>query len=357
MSKIVINKNLAKYYYKFVDSVMKPNVTHSTITGYASPTAGGVISTFSTIRDYVVTKQSTLDTLDKISRFYNSSFSYNALGWFSTDAQNTNPYNKGVLTNTYDFGKEVYVMNLTTSASSGNPTGYPTTPFKLYTSTDGTDWTEAYSSTVNLTTVKVHTLNLTTRYIKIIADGNVFISPNTGFLIRGLEATNQIINYTTDLGIIITQILIESSRASTLASLVSNGVITQAEKDAMLLINLTDRPVVTSSLTNDVVKFTMTNPNKLVRRYVKSTDNTNNETLYLLFPNYTYAPFSAVNHIATTICHYVSTRSEKSEQALSYIAISMGTTGTEDIVLDYADNIDYLDDMDIKIKLPTIINI
>lgn len=237
MSKIVINKNLAKYFYKFVDNVFKPLTANTTVTGYSAPTTAttGLISA---LREVVITKQSTLTTLDKISAYYRN------------------------VTNT-------------------------------------TDWTN-------------------------------------------------------DLSIILTSIVTQSTRATTLASLVTKGVITQAESDAMLLINLTDRPIITSTLTDDVVTFNMTNPNKLVRRYVKSTDNSA-ETMYLLFPYYTDNKFNGVIHYGSVYYSHPTTSSELSKQVLSYIAISLGTTGTEDIVLDYDANIDYIDDMSFKIKLPTTI--
>lgn len=233
MSKIVINKNLAKYYYKFVDNVFKPLTTNTLVT-----TTTGTTGLISALREVVVTKQSTLATLDKISTYYRN------------------------VTNT-------------------------------------TDWTN-------------------------------------------------------DLSIIITSILTQSSRATTLTSLVTKGVITQAESDAMLLINLTDRPVITSTIVGDTVTFKMTQPNKLVRRYVKATDNSS-ETMYLLFPYYTNNSFNGVLHYGSTVYSYNTVSSEFSKQVLSYIAISLGTSGTEDIVVDYDGNIDYLDDMDFKIKLPTSI--
>lgn len=234
MSKIVINKNLAKYYYKFVDNVFKPLTTNTLVT-----TTTGTTGLISALREVVITKQSTLATLDKISTYYRN------------------------VTNT-------------------------------------TDWTN-------------------------------------------------------DLSIIITSILTQSSRATTLTSLVTKGVITQAESDAMLLINLTDRPVITSTIVGDTVTFKMTQLNKLVRRYVKATDNSS-ETMYLLFPYYTTNTFNGVVHYnQVTPYSYNTVSSEFSKQVLSYIAISLGTSGTEDIVVDYDGNIDYLDDMDFKIKLPTSI--
>ena len=157
MSKIAINKNFAKYFYKFVDNVFKPLTAQTTVSTYSGVTP--TVTAISAMREVVVTKQSTLATLDKIVKYYNDSFSYNTLGWFTTDVNNTNPYTKNVLTNTYDFGKVVSIMSLTTSASASNPSSYPTSPFKLYTSTNGTDWMEIYSSDVNLSTVKIHNLN------------------------------------------------------------------------------------------------------------------------------------------------------------------------------------------------------
>lgn len=354
MSKIVINKNLAKYFYKFVDNVFKPLTANTTVTGYSAPTTAttGLISA---LREVVITKQSTLTTLDKISAYYrNANFSYERLGWFNTDVNNTNPYTMGVLTNTFDFGKVVNVLSLTTSASATNPTTYKTQPFKLYTSTNGTDWVESYSSDVAYSVEHLHNLNFMTRYMKIIASGNVWVNPIKAFEVVGYSSSNTITDWTNDLSIILTSIVTQSTRASTLANLVTKGVITQAESDAMLLINLTDRPIITSTLTDDVVTFNMTNPNKLVRRYVKSTDNSA-ETMYLLFPYYTDNKFNGVVHYGSVYYSHPTTSSELSKQVLSYIAISLGTTGTEDIVLDYDANIDYLDDMSFKIKLPTTI--
>lgn len=238
MSKIVINKNLAKYFYKFVDNVFKPNTTTLVGSVVTSGTTTATSITYSALREFVITKESTLTTLDKISRYYRND------------------------TNTTDLTK--------------------------------------------------------------------------------------------DLSVIITGILNQSTRASTLATLVSKNIITQAESDDMLLINLTDRPVITSTLSGDTITFNMTNPNKLVRRYVKDTDNIT-ETMYLLFPYYADIRFNPGTHYLTGVLLYNTTSSELSKQVLSYIAISLGTTGTEDIVLDYDANIDYIDDMSFKIKLPTTI--
>ena len=349
MGKIVINKNLAKYYYKFADNIFKPITTNSTPTAYSGLTP--TVSTVANLRENVVTKQSTITVLDKISAYYRNI----NLAWFSTDANNTNPYTKGVLTNSYDFGKSITITSLTTSASATNPSTYKTSPFKLYTSTDGNTWVEAYSSDVSYSVEHLHTLNLNTRYLKMIATGDVFVNATKAFDIVGYPTMTGISDWSNDLSIIISGILNSTTRATTLAGLVTKGVITQSESDSILLINLTDRPVITSTLTNDVITFKMTNPNKLVRRYVKDTDNVSNETLYLLFPYYTSNTFNSTAHYNTTYYSYLTTTSALSKQVLSYVAISIGTTGTEDIVLDYIDNIDYIDDMDIKIKVPNTI--
>lgn len=348
MSKIVINKNLAKYFYKFVDNVFKPLTANTTVTGYSAPTTGttGLISA---LREVVVTKQSTLATLDKISAYYrNLIYSNESFGWFTQDVNTINRYTTNT-TNTFDFGKIATIHSLTTTTASRS-----TSPFKIFVSDDNVNWVESYVSSTTLTTEVKHIINKSGRYIKMTSDGSVCVPYTKAFEVYGYSSTGNIIDWTTDLSIIITSILTQSTRAATLASLVTKGVITQAESDAMLLINLTDRPIITSTITDDVVTFNITNPNKLVRRYVKATDNSA-ETMYLLFPYYTNNSFNGALHYGSTVYSYNTVSSEFSKQVLSYIAISLGTSGTEDIVLDYDANIDYIDDMSFKIKLPTTI--
>ena len=351
MGKIVINKNLAKYYYKFADNIFKPITTNSTVVGYSSPTAE-TTAVISTIREIVLTKQSTITVLDKISTYYrNLIYSWESFGWFTQDVNTVNRYTTNVV-NTFNFGKTVNVYSLTTTTAYGRNTS----PFKIFLSDDNINWNLVLDSTTTLTGIIKHNINQSGQYIKMeVPTGSVCIPQFMGFEVYGYSSTGTIIDWSTDLSVIISGILNSTTRATTLAGLVTKGVITQSESDSILLINLTDRPVITSTLTNDVITFKMTNPNKLVRRYNKDTDNASNETLYLLFPYYTSNTFNSTAHYNTTYYSYLTTTSALSKQVLSYVAISIGTTGTEDIVLDYADNIDYIDDMDIKIKVPNTI--
>ena len=349
MSKIVINKNLAKYFYRFVDNVFKPLTANTTVTGYSAPTTGttGLISA---LREVVITKQSTLATLDKISTYYrNLIYSNESFGWFRQDVNTINRYTTNT-TNTFDFGKSATIYSLTTTTAYSRSTS----PFKIFVSDDNVNWVESYVSSATLTTEVKHIINKSGRYIKLTTDGSVCVPYTKAFEVYGYSSTGNIIDWTIDLSVIITGILTQSTRATTLATLVSKNIITQAESDAMLLINLTDRPIVTSTITDDVVTFNMTNPNKLVRRYIKDIDNST-ETMYLLFPYYTNNSFNGALHYGSTVYSYNTVSSELSKQVLSYIAISLGTTGTEDIVLDYDANIDCIDDMSFKIKLPTTI--
>lgn len=349
MSKIVINKNLAKYYYKFVDNVFKPLTANSTVTGYSAPTTGttGLISA---LREVVVTKQSTLATFDKISAYYrNLIYANESFGWFTQDVNTINRYTTNT-TNTFDFGKVATLYSLTTTTAYGRSTS----PFKIFVSDDNVNWIEVYDNPNTLTTEVKHIINKSGRYVKMTTGGSVCVPYTKAFEVYGYSSTGNIIDWTIDLSVIITGILNQSTRAATLATLVSKNIITQAESDAMLLINLTDRPVITSTISGDTVTFTITNPNKLVRRYIKDTDNST-ETMYILFPYYTNNSFNGALHYGSTVYSYNTVSSESSKQVLSYIAISLGTSGTEDIVLDYDAIIDYIDDMSFKIKLPTSI--
>lgn len=170
------------------------------------------------------------------------------------------------------------------------------------------------------------------------------------------------INYSTDrsknIGGLINAILYtgSSTRETTLAKLVTDGVITQAESDNFLIITLNTKPSYNTIVNTDSLNMTYGINDKLSRRFNKDTDNIDNETLYFCFIPKDSPRFNGRLSQDNIDYVYSSTGSEFTHQAIPFLAFSFGT-GTEDIKFDYTDIIDYIDALEFNIKLPKVITI
>jgi hypothetical protein len=135
-----------------------------------------------------------------------------------------------------------------------------------------------------------------------------------------------------------------------LAQLVTDGVITQVESDAVMIVRFEDNLDTDVTMSDDgVMTISIPNVTKLESRYDNTVMNPLGETLYICFPAYTSERF-----MGTSEDDYLSpvVSTDTMIQSVSYVAASLGTLGTEDIIMDYIEKIDYLDDFSITVQLP-----
>jgi len=137
--------------------------------------------------------------------------------------------------------------------------------------------------------------------------------------------------------------------------LVADGALTQEEANSIYVNKLTDVVSINASVNIDgVISFSIIEPNKLYRRYEQTVDNPTNEQMYLCFIPEESGYFIGSNYYSTL--YHTAVENENVKQSLRYAAMSIGDTGTEDIVFDYTGIIDYLDTFEFNINLPRVIS-